>query len=349
MLDIAGIGIEAVDHIGINKDSKANLLAKLGFALTHLGRITKMARQRLEYRAKAQQAPQLICEALGVRPDRLRDHIHNVEHHLCHAASCFLVSNFDRAAIFSVDGFGDFASTLTAIGDGTRIEVLDRVLFPHSLGILYTMVCQFIGYSSYGDEGKVMGLAPYGRPVYEDFFDGLVQLKPKGRFELNLDYFVHHSEGVDYSFNDQGHPTVAPLFSPAMVKQFGQPRIKHTEVTQRDMDLAASLQKCLEKAYFHILNYLYEQTHVDALCLAGGVALNSVANGQIFERTPFRRIYAQPAASDDGTAVGVAYYIQHCYLKQPRCFLKEPEKGQSRPKVVSPNHETRTKPCPKRE
>src|SRR5205807_7377225 len=293
----AGIGIEAVDHIGINKDSKANLLAKLGFALTHLGRITKMARQRLEYRAKAQQAPQLICEALGVQPDRLRAHIHNVEHHLCHAASCFLVSNFDRAAIFSVDGFGDFASTLTAIGDGTRIEVLDRVLFPHSLGILYTMVCQFIGYSSYGDEGKVMGLAPYGRPVYEDFFDGLVQLRPKGRFELNLDYFVHHSEGVDYSFNDQGHPTVAPLFSPAMVKQFGQPRIKHTEVTQRDMDLAASLQKCLEKAYFHILNYLYEQTHVDALCLAGGVALNSVANGQIFERTPFRRIYAQPAAS----------------------------------------------------
>src|SRR5947209_15708906 len=205
VLDIAGIGIEAVDHIGINKDSKANLLAKLGFALTHLGRITKMARQRLEYRAKAQQAPQLICEALGVQPDRLRAHIHNVEHHLCHAASCFLVSNFDRAAIFSVDGFGDFASTLTAIGDGTRIEVLDRVLFPHSLGILYTMVCQFIGYSSYGDEGKVMGLAPYGNPSYTDFFDRLVQCKPDGRFELDLDYFIHHREGVDYSFDADGN------------------------------------------------------------------------------------------------------------------------------------------------
>src|SRR5205807_8867171 len=126
--------------------------------------ITKMARQRLEYRARAQQAPQLICTSLGVEPDQLRARIHNIEHHLCHAASCYLLSGFDRAAIMSVDGFGDFASTLTAIGNGIDIKVLDRVLFPHSLGILYNMVCQFIGYDQYGDEGKVMGLAPYGEP-----------------------------------------------------------------------------------------------------------------------------------------------------------------------------------------
>jgi carbamoyltransferase len=323
VLDIAGIGIGDVDHIGINKDSKANLLAKLAFAVTNLGRITKMARQRLEYRAKAQQAPQLICQALGADPIQLRARVHNVEHHLCHAASCFLVSEFDQAAILSVDGFGDFASTLTARGQGTDIEVLDRVLFPHSLGVLYTMVCQFIGYNSYGDEGKVMGLAPYGKPVYEDFFDKLVKLKPQGRFELDLDYFLHHREGVDYSFDEQGYPTVAPLFSMAMVRKFGQPRIRHADITQRDMDLAASLQMCLEKAYFHILNHLYEQTHLDALCLAGGVALNSVANGQIFEKTAFRRVYTQPAASDDGTAVGVAYYIHNCILKQPRCFFMD--------------------------
>ena len=137
-----------------------------------------MARQRLEYRAKAHNAPNLICEALGVPPDRLRAKIHNVEHHLCHAASCFLVSGFDRAAILSVDGFGDFASTLTGVGRGNDIEVLDRVLFPHSLGILYTMVCQFIGYDRYGDEGKVMGLAPYGKPVYEDAFVGFRSAAP---------------------------------------------------------------------------------------------------------------------------------------------------------------------------
>jgi carbamoyltransferase len=323
VLDLAGISIRDVDHLGINKDGKANLLAKLGFALTNLGRIAKLARQRLEYRAKAQAAPSLICEALGVPQDALRAQVHNIEHHLCHAASCFLVSNFDRAAIFSVDGFGDFASTLTAAGEGTNIKVLERTLFPHSLGVLYTMICQFIGYDKYGDEGKVMGLAPYGQPVYADFFDQLVLLKPGGRFELNLDYFTHHTEGVDYSFDEQGNPTVAPLFSEVMVRQFGQPRQRYSELTQRDKDLAASLQKCLEKAYFHILRHLYEQTRCQDLCLAGGVALNSVANGLIFDETPFERVYTQPAAGDDGTALGVAYYIHHCVLGQPRRFIMD--------------------------
>jgi carbamoyltransferase len=318
VLDLAGIGIADVDHIGLNKDHKANLLAKLGFALANLGRITKMARQRLEYRAKVRNTPSLLAEALGIRAHQLRAQIHHVEHHLCHAASAYLVSGFDRAAILSVDGFGDFASTLTASGRGNEIEVHDRTLFPHSLGILYTMVCQFIGYDKYGDEGKVMGLAPYGEPSYEDFFERLVRLKPNGRFELNLDYFLHHREGVDYSFDEEGHPSVDPLFSEAMVREFGRPRRQYEELTQRDKDLAASLQKCLEKAYFHILNHLYQETRCEALCLAGGVALNSVANGQIFDKTPFRQIYTQPAAGDDGTAIGVAYYVHNCILKQPR-------------------------------
>jgi carbamoyltransferase len=197
------------------------------------------------------------------------------------------------------------------------------VLFPHSLGILYTMVCQFIGYDKYGDEGKVMGLAPYGNPGYTDFFDGLVQCKPNGRFELDLDYFIHHREGVDYSFDADGNPTVAPLFSEAMVKQFGKPRVRYAELTQRDKDLAASLQKTFEKVYLHILNHLHEQTKLTDLCLAGGVALNSVANGLIFEQTPFRRLYTQPAAGDDGTALGVASYIQHCVLAQPRRWVMD--------------------------
>src|SRR6266849_3901758 len=323
VLDIGGIGIGDVDHIGINKDNRANLLSKLTFALSHLSRITKMARQRLLYRAKAYNAPKMICNAFAIREEVLRAQVHHVEHHLCHAASCYLVSEFEQAAILSVDGFGDFASTMTAVGKGNDLKVLDRILFPHSLGIVYTMICQFIGYNQYGDEGKVMGLAPYGEPVYEDFFDRLVQLKPAGRFELDLDYFLHHREGVDYSFDEQGYPTVAPLFSMAMVRRFGQPRLRHAELTQRDMNLAASLQKCLEKAYFHILNHLHEQTQCEALCLAGGVALNSVANGQIFEKTPFRKIYTQPAASDDGTAIGVAYYIHNCILKRPRGFIMD--------------------------
>ncbi len=323
VLDLAGIGIEEVDHVGINKDSKANLLAKLGFALQNLGRISRMARQRLEYRAKAASAPQLLCEALGVRPEALRAQVHHVEHHLCHAASCFLVSEFDRAAILSVDGFGDFASTLTARGEGTAIMPLQRTLFPHSLGILYTMVCQFIGYDQYGDEGKVMGLAPYGEPIYENFFNRLVRCKPGGRVELDLDYFLHHTEGVDYSFDEHGRPTVAPLYSAAMGRAFGPARRRHAALTDRDKNLAASLQQALEKAYFHILNHLYEQTRCENLCLAGGVALNSVANGKVLTHTPFRRLYIQPAAGDDGTALGVALHIQHCVLGRPRRFVMD--------------------------
>jgi carbamoyltransferase len=323
VLDLAGITLDRVDHVAVNKDGTANLLAKLTFALTNLGRISRLARQRLEYRAKAGDAPRLLCEAFGVPRDALRAKVHHVEHHLCHAASAFLVSGFDRAAVLSVDGFGDFASTMTALGDGTRITVLDRVLFPHSLGILYTMVCQFIGYDRYGDEGKVMGLAPYGNPAYLDFFDRLVRCTPHGRFELDLDWFVHHSEGVDYSFDDEGNPTVAPLFSAKMVQQFGPPRVRHGELTQRDNDLAASLQKHLEKVYFHVLNHLHARTGCDALCLAGGVALNSVANGQVFEKTPFRRVYTQPAAGDDGTALGAASYVHHGVLGRPRSFVME--------------------------
>jgi carbamoyltransferase len=323
VLDLAGIGIEDVDHLALNKDNKANLMSKLAFALTNLGRITRMARQRLEYRAKAMDAPNLICKALGVPRDRLRATVHHVEHHLCHAASAYLVSGFERAAVLSIDGFGDFASTLTALGQGNEIRVLDRVLFPHSTGILYTMVCQFIGYDKYGDEGKVMGLAPYGRPTYAEFFDRLVRLRPGGRFELNLDYFLHHREGVDYSFDAEGTPTVAPLYSEAAVRQLGQPRGRGAELTQRDMDLAASLQKCLEKTYFHVLNHLHEQARCEELCLAGGVALNSVANGMIFERTPFRRVYTQAAAGDDGTALGAASYVAHCVLRRPRRLVMD--------------------------
>jgi carbamoyltransferase len=290
----------------------------LGFAVTNLGRITRMVRQRLEYRAKAHDAPRMICDSLGIPREVFKARVHSVEHHLCHVASAFFVSGFDRSAVLSIDGFGDFVSTMTAVGEGTNLRVLDRVLFPHSLGILYTMICQFIGYDKYGDEGKVMGLAPYGQPVYEDFFDRLVVRKPKGRFELNLDYFLHHTEGVDYSFDEEGNPTVARLFTDAMVRQFGPPRIRHGELTQRDRDLAASLQKCFEKAYLHVIGHLYEQTRCDRLCLAGGVALNSVANGMIFEQTPFRHIYTQPAAGDDGTALGAAYYVHHAILGKPR-------------------------------
>jgi len=318
LLEMAGIGIDEVDHLAIGRDSKANVAQKMAFSLKNLTRLPKLARQRLENRAAIRDVPSLVAEACEIPRAALRAKVHHIEHHLCHAASTFLTSPYERAAILSIDGFGDFASTLTAVGEGGRFKVLDRVHFPHSMGVVYTAICQFIGYDRYGDEGKVMGLAPYGEPTYLPFMRELVRLTDGGRFELNLDYFIHHTEGVDYSADASGYPTVARLYSDLLVERFGPARERGAEVTDRDRDLAHSLQARLEEVYFHILRELHARTGADALCVAGGVGLNSVANGKVFSHTPFRHFYAHPAATDDGTAFGAAYFVHCVTLRQRR-------------------------------
>lgn len=319
-LRIAGATPTDVAHVALARDARANLRSKIAFALRNLPRMPRLARQRLQLRAEVASAPALLERCLGFGDGQLPAAVHHVEHHLAHLASAFHVSPFERAALLSIDGFGDFASTMTGVGEGTEIRIFDRTLFPSSMGVVYTALCQFIGYDCYGDEGKVMGLAPYGEETYRELFDEIVRLEPGGRFRLNLDYFVHHREGVDYSFDGDGHPTVAPLYSPALVRRLGVPRRRHAELTQRDKDLARSLQACLERVYFHILRDLHKRAGCDRLCLAGGVALNSVANGLVLEHTPFREVFVQPAASDDGTALGAAYWALHQVLGRPRSF-----------------------------
>lgn len=318
LLDMAGITIEQVDHLAIGRDSKANVAQKIGFSLKNLTRLPKLARQRLENRANIKDIPELVAQACEIPRDRLGAKVHHIEHHLCHIASTFLTSDFDKAAILSIDGMGDFASMVTAVGEGNHFKVLDRTYFPHSLGIFYTAVCQFIGYDRYGDEGKVMGLAPYGKPTFLEDMRDIVQLEDDGQFSLNLDYFIHHTEGVDYSADETGYPTVARLYSDKLVERFGQPRERGAAVTDRDHDLAFSLQARLEEVYFHILRHLAKVTGTDALCVAGGVGLNSVANGKALTYTPFKRFYAHPAATDDGTAFGAAYFVHNLTLGNPR-------------------------------
>ncbi|HKC63424.1 MAG TPA: carbamoyltransferase C-terminal domain-containing protein, partial [Pyrinomonadaceae bacterium] len=229
---------------------------------------------------------------------------------------------FERAALLSIDGFGDFISTMWAVGEGNSIEVLGQVEYPHSTGILYTATTQFLGFPHYGDEGKVMGLAPYGSPRYMKEFREIIQEDEGGRFRLNLDYFRHHAEGVDMTWDD-GSPVIGRIYSDEFVKLFGPAREQGARLTSRERDIAASLQKRLEEIGFHILNHLHEQTGLTDLGLSGGVAYNSVMNGKILLNTPFRRVFVQPAAGDSGTAIGVCYQIWNSLLKQSRSFVMD--------------------------
>ncbi|MHC4840382.1 MAG: carbamoyltransferase family protein [Planctomycetota bacterium] len=305
VLRIAGADIRDVDQVGIARDSTANLRQKMAYVLRNLGKVRKAARKRLKDRAGLQGLEQQMAEACGVSDSVIKAKYKRVEHHLAHAASAYLVSPFEDAAILTIDGFGDFASAMLAEGKSGDIKVHSRVSYPHSLGILYTAICQFIGFDRYGDEGKIMGLAPYGEPVFEDAFEKLLKLTDKG-FELELAYFNHHTEGVETGRDDQGSPHFEHLYTDMLTELFGPPRVGREELTDRERNIAASLQKRLEEAVIHLANLLQKKTGQRKLCLAGGVALNSVANAKILEHTPFEQIFIQPAAGDDGTAVGAA-------------------------------------------
>lgn len=335
-LAAAGIGIAEVDHIGISRNPSANLSNKILFsakkAVSSLwgggggaesgesgGGQSGLKRlgERLASVGKVRNFKDDLAQQLGVNKDQIRAELHHVEHHRAHLASCFFVSPFERAALLSIDGFGDFVSTMWGVGEGTKFEVHDQVEFPHSTGILYTATTQFIGFPWYGDEGKVMGLAPYGKPRFIEQFRDIIRTEEGGKFTLNLDYFRHHSDGVEMSW-DEGSPVIGTIFSDAYAKTFGPARQPGEPLTEREHDIAASLQLRLEEVGFHILNHLHATTGLTDLGLAGGVALNSVMNGKIMLHTPFKNVYVQPAAGDNGTSLGVCYYIWNQTLNQPR-------------------------------
>ena len=320
-LEVARISLDQVDHIGISRDPSAHLHKKILFSLTKLASLSELIAARLANAARIRDLRQDLTRTLGVAASE-KVKFHNVEHHKAHMASCFFISSFERAAILSIDGFGDFISTMWGLGQGNGIDVLGQVEYPHSAGAVYTATSQYLGFTKYGDEGKVMGLAPYGRPRYLREFRDIIRTDNGSGFKLNLDYFLHHSEGVDMTW-DEGSPTIGRMFSDRFIETFGVGRSAGEPLTQQQEDIAASLQARLEEVGFHILNQLYEETKLDKVCLAGGVALNSVMNGKIALHTPFREVFVQPAAGDSGTAVGVCYYIYNMILHQPRSFVME--------------------------
>jgi carbamoyltransferase len=320
-LDAGGIAITEVDRIAINRNPGANAMRKALFAFARkpsLGAIT----DRLRNAAKVHNVRDDIASSLSVSPNTIHARIHNVEHHLAHLASAFFVSPFSEAAVVSVDGFGDFASVMWGTGRDKRIETVDRTYFPHSLGLFYLAVTQYLGFPNYGDEYKVMGLAPYGQPTEIEKMRKVVRLLPEGRFELDLAYFLHHSEGVSMVW-ENGGPTIGKVFSPALEELLGPARSRQQRLEAHHWNIAASAQAMYEEAFFHILNHVQRKTSLPALALAGGCAMNSVANGKILQATGFRDIYVQSAAGDAGGAIGAAFAVWHQELDQPRSFEME--------------------------
>jgi len=318
-LDFAGAKIRDVDHVAIGQDNDANLADKVRYALANPAKILNFIRLRQRKQA-VRDVGLLLAKALNVDPKTLRFQEHHLEHHIAHIASAYYCSPWDKAAGFSYDGSGDFVSTMMARCEGNQIEVLDRVFLPDSLGSFYAMICEFIGYHQYGDEGKVMGLAPYGRDALCERVADVIGFR-NGSFNLDHSFFKPLGSNQGMQVLPNGTVRLARHFSDRMVKSFGDPREPHAEITQRDMDLAYAMQRRFEDVFFHLLNQLHQRVPSQDLAMAGGCALNSVANGKLFTRTPFLRTWIQPAAGDEGLAIGAALHTYHAVLKQPRRFV----------------------------
>jgi carbamoyltransferase len=321
-LKTGGITLAEVDHVAVPRNPYARLAIKLFYAL----RMPSFARERLRVMSKFTGIPAALAAAFDYDPKKIKAAFHRIEHHQAHLASSYFVSPFEHAALLSADGLGDFASTMWGVGRGAQMEIEGAIAFPHSLGLFYSAVTQYLGFLKFGDEYKVMGLGAYGEPRYVDAFRDVVRFSPDSGpfgFQLGLDYFTHHTTGPEMSWAESDKtPMLGKMFSDAMPKKLGAPaRHPDEPLEQRHRDMAASLQARLEEVYLGMLNKLATKTGAKAVCLAGGVAFNCVANGKIFDATPFEQVYVHPAAGDAGLSVGAAFHVWHQMLDKPRSFV----------------------------
>jgi carbamoyltransferase len=310
--EMTGGGLAAVTALAVARQPRAYLARKALLALSHPRSLRRALGRARNLRQVASLAERIAAAFGGPAPA-----LHPVEHHLAHVASAFYCSPFEEAMCLTVDGFGDFVSTMMALGRGNAVEVLDRVHFPHSLGLFYTAVTQYLGFPGFGDEYKVMGLAAYGEPAFANEIGKLVPPRPDGTFALDLRFFRHLSEGVDMTWED-GSPELGLIYTPALAELLGPPRRPDEELTQRHKDLAASLQKVYEDRFFALVSALQRRTGLKRLALAGGCAMNSLANGKLFDRTDVQEVFIQSAAGDAGTSLGAALYVHHAVLGAPR-------------------------------
>lgn len=313
----AGVNFEEVNYFAIGRDPNAKLRNKLWYlAKNPFGSISTV-KERLGNRKKISSIEEELALISGLPASKFAGKVKNIEHHRSHLASAFFASPFQKAACLSIDGSGDFSTTMMGIGEGNHIEVIDSIDFPHSVGIFYTAFTQLLGFPHYGDEYKVMGMAPYGEPKYTDALRKIVHLKSDGTFRLDLSYFRRGTKGV-ISYGDDHLPVVAPMFSKKMEEEFGPLRNGDEPLSQHHKDMAASVQRMTELIIFHLLHHLHKKTGATAVCIAGGVAQNSVANGKITRNTPFKEVYIPSAGHDAGISMGAALWVQHQELNMQR-------------------------------
>jgi carbamoyltransferase len=317
----AGLTLADIDHVGVPRNPYARLFTKLIYSL----RMPSFARQRAKVLATFTGIPEALAEAFDADPQKIKAKFHRIEHHQAHLASSFFVSPFESAALLSADGLGDFASTMWGVGQGSHMNIHGSVAFPHSLGLFYSAVTQYLGFLKFGDEYKVMGLGAYGQPEHLEAFRDIVRFDENSGgngFRLGLDYFIHHRTGPEMSWAEADKtPTLGKLFSPEMSRHLGPVRGPAEPIEQRHRNLAASLQARLEEVYLGMLRKLAKATGMKSVCLAGGVAFNCVANGKIFDSTGFEQVYVHPAAGDGGLSVGAAFYVWNQILGKPRSFV----------------------------
>ncbi len=318
-LNEAGVEFQDIDHIAVNRNPHANLWKKASYLFSNRPSLKTVSR-RLKNAYRIKDIGDVLNRELNFLCQRITAEVHKVEHHVAHLSSAFFVSPFKEASMVSLDCFGDFVGTMWGKGLENMIEVGDRVFFPHSLGLFYLALTQFLGFLDYGDEHKVMELAVHGEPEFMEEMAKILRIEKRGGFSLDLDFFTHHSNGIPMTW-EEGGPSMKVIFSERLERLLGPPRRREEEITQRHKNIAASLQKRYEEVFFHVLNMVYRETKSPDLVLSGGCALNSLANGKILANTPFRDVYIQPAAGDAGGAVGAAFFVWNQELGMPRSYV----------------------------
>ena len=318
VLRIAGARMEDVTDVAVARNPMANAGAKASYMVRFPQSGLAMARKRFGVHQQVADTLQRISSGLGIPRESVKATLHQVEHHVAHVASAFFWSPFQRCAALTIDGAGDFATTLSAMCEGNDIRVLRRTHWPHSLGVFYTALCQFIGFDKYGEEYKVMGLSAYGKNRYSDVMKKLVSYTPAKGLRLNLDYFGHQRSPTTFETLVDDEIVLQRLWGPKLAEALGPARQRGAELTERDRDIAASMQTRYEEVFLEMVADLVRTTGCRDIVMAGGCALNSVANGRMITEGYVDRAYFQSAASDDGTALGAALWVLHSKHRVPR-------------------------------